>query len=331
VYYRLSWWRNNDSLDVGLIANRLLARRIRVYWIERPLDPLEAGDYLVECGSDVAASLGAAGVTLQPWPDALPGHSRELSRPRIALLAGEVSAYPYFGFYALTLLRLGYSYLPVDGAGIAAGALTSCDLLVLPGGFSTWGLDAGEGTPGADAAVREFIDAGGACLGSCGGAFYLSSGRPGWTGTAPVKPRYTHEYLQTGAAVLNVELQQHPLRTGLPASVEMPYYHGPIYDPSAIEQLHQGTGSAQNVEVAGTFGELISPSRLMIDNPVEADNFRHQMKDRAAILTANGPRGRAILFSPHQRWGIWCVSTSPWMATYADTCRSAGMPSCRRP
>ena len=121
-------------------------------------------------------------------------------------------------FYALALLRLGYAYLPVDGAAIAAGALASCDLLVLPGGFSTWGLDAGEGAPGADAAVRAFIDAGGACLGSCGGAFYLSSGRPGWTGTAPIKPYYTHEYLQTGAAVLNIDLHQHPLRTGLPRS-----------------------------------------------------------------------------------------------------------------
>jgi hypothetical protein len=50
VYYRLSWWRNNDSLDVGLVANRLLARRFRVYWVERPLDPLEACDYLLECG-----------------------------------------------------------------------------------------------------------------------------------------------------------------------------------------------------------------------------------------------------------------------------------------
>ena len=304
MYYRLPWWQNNDSLDVGLIANRLLARRIRVYWVERAADPLEAGDYLFECDDDTATSLSAAGVTLHQWSDALPEQSRELTCPRIALLAGEVSAYPYFGFYALALLRLGYSYLPVDGAAIAEGALASCDLLVLPGGFATWGLDAGEGAPGADAAVRAFIDAGGACLGSCGGAFYLSAGRPGWTGTAPVKPRYTHEYLQTGAAILNVELlQQHPLATGLPASVEIPYYHGPIYDPGALEHLEEGTGSARQVEVAGTFGSLISPSRLMIDNPVEADKFRDEMQDRAAILAANGPRGRAILFSPHPEMG----------------------------
>ena len=90
MYYRLSWWQNNDSLDVGLIANRLLARRIRVYWIERPADPLEAGDYLIECDSDFAASLSAAGVTLHPWSDDLPEQSRELTYPRIALLAGRL-------------------------------------------------------------------------------------------------------------------------------------------------------------------------------------------------------------------------------------------------
>jgi hypothetical protein len=304
VYYRLSWWQNNDSLDVGLVANRLLARRIEVHWIEGAAHGLEAGDYLVECDSNTAASLCAAGITLHPWPDALPEQSRELAYPRIALLAGEVSAYPYFGFYALALLRLGYSYLPVDGAAIAEGALGACDLLILPGGFATWGLDAGERAPGADAAVRAFINAGGACLGSCGGAFYLSSGRPGWTGTAPIKPHYTHEYLQTGAAILNIDLnQQHPLATGLPASVEIPYYHGPIYDPAAVEQLHEGTSNAQQVEVTGTFGSLTSPSRLMIDNPVDAEKFSNEIKDRAAILVANGPRGRAILFSPHPEMG----------------------------
>ncbi len=72
MYYRLSWWQNNDSFDVGLIANRLLARRIRVYWIERPAEPLEAGDYLVECDGDIATSLNAAGVALHQWPNALP-------------------------------------------------------------------------------------------------------------------------------------------------------------------------------------------------------------------------------------------------------------------
>jgi len=301
MVYRLSWRPNGDGLDVALAANRLLARGIAVRWIQSPVASLEAGDYLLDCTAEIADTLNRQNLQVEPWAEALPDDTLELAYPRIALLAGNVSAYPYFGFYALGLVRLGLGYRSVDGAAIASGSLSECNLLVLPGGFAIWGLDAGENAPGADAAVRRFIDRDGACLGSCGGAFYLSSGRPGWTGTAPVKPRYTHEYLQTGAAVTEIDLIDHPLATGLPASVEVPYYHGPVYP--ADDAMSAPHDSVQGVERVATFGDVCLPSRLMIDNPLDATRYRDEIAGRAAILTTDGPRGRAVLFSPHPEMG----------------------------
>src|SRR3974390_2682110 len=142
----------------------------------------------------------------------------------------------------LCLTRLGLSYDPVSGAEILRDGLHGANIFVLPGGFAIWGLDMSEQSPGADGVVREFLERGGACIGSCGGAYYLSAGRPGWTGTAWTRPRYTHEYLQSGAGIRSLKLEDHQLGVGCPPTMEVPYYHGPIYDEA-------GPGS----EVAATF------------------------------------------------------------------------------
>jgi hypothetical protein len=189
-------------------------------------------------------------------------------------------------------VRLGLGYCPVDGRGIAEGALADSDLFVLPGGFAIWGLDTAESSPGADAAVRAFIRRGGACLGSCGGAYYLSAGRPSWTGTVWARPRYTHEYLRSGAGVVAVSLRRSPIAFGLPGSIEMPYYHGPIYE-----------NTPGSVAVLGRFKALSLPGRLGIDNPLSERRFAKEMADSPAILSASGRRGRAILFSPHPEMG----------------------------
>jgi len=74
--------------------------------------------------------------------------------------------------------------------------------------------------------------------------------------------------------------------------MEVPYYHGPIYDLL-------GPG----IEVAATFRELALQGRLAIDNPLDRDKFRHDMAGKPAILLATGNRGRGVLFSPHPEMG----------------------------
>jgi hypothetical protein len=170
--------------------------------------------------------------------------------------------------------------------------LNNANFVVLPGGFSTWGLDRGEGAPGADAEVRAFLDRGGACIGACGGANYLSMGRPGWTGTAAACPRFPHEYLYSGVGVVTLRIEDEILGIGLPPTIDLPYYHGPIYE-------EWGPG----VRSLARFHEHCFPGRLFIDNPLERTFFDKEMRGRAAILAAEGPRGRAILLSPHSEMG----------------------------
>jgi hypothetical protein len=289
---RVGWRANDDTPDVALAVNRLLAAGARAWWITDACDGADAGDYLVEVTRAQRAALADFGVHADEWRGALDTVAQRLTAPATCLFAGTASKFPYYAYYALALLRLGIDYVPCDGAALARGALDDANLLVLPGGFSTWGIDAAESAPGADAQVRKFLAHGGTAIGSCGGAYYLSAGRPAWTGTAPAKPLYTHEYLQSGVGIVTLRMRAGPLAAGLPPTVEVPYYHGPIYDVL-------GPG----VEVAATFHSLSLPGRLAIDNPLDDARFRRDMADRPAILLAHGDRGRAVLFSPHPEMG----------------------------
>src|SRR5215470_9408888 len=198
----LGWRANGDGFDTALAVNRLRAAGARAWWLQANHAPAETGDYLVEVAPAQVSALARLGITFAWWKTAPPDGARPLACPRVRLFAGTASKFPYFAYYALCLLRLGIDYLPCDGASLAGGTLDAANLLVLPGGFATWGIDAAEDSPGADKRVRDFLARGGTAIGSCGGAFYLSAGRPGWTGTAPAKPMYTHEYLQSGVGVV---------------------------------------------------------------------------------------------------------------------------------
>jgi hypothetical protein len=273
---RIGWRENGDGLDVALAVGRALAHGRAAWW-------LDDGDYLVEAGP-LPPGLRAA-------PAAAPAGAA-LVAPRAALFCGPATGYPYWGYYALCLARLGIGFDCVDGRAMAAGALDRANLLVIPGGFATWNFDRAEDAPGADAEVRRFLSSGGRAIGSCGGAYYLSAGRPGWTGTAAAQPLYTHEYLQSGVGVVSLSLAPGALARGLPPGIDMPYYHGPIW-----------TGPASNAAVAATFADLVLPGRLGIDNPLDHQRFARDMKGRPAILDASGERGEAVLFSPHPEMG----------------------------
>jgi hypothetical protein len=74
--------------------------------------------------------------------------------------------------------------------------------------------------------------------------------------------------------------------------MEVPYYHGPIYDAL-------GPG----LDIAATFHALALPGGLAIDNRLDHDKFQRDMAGKPAILVASGKRGRAVLFSPHPEMG----------------------------
>ena len=290
--YHLSWRANGDSFDVALAVNRVLAAGGHAWRLGAVSNQLDAGDYLVELTASQRAAISGLGLKSASWEAAVPHEAQALNAAAPLLFAGTASRFPYYAYYALCLLRLGIVYTPCDGATLSHGALNDANLLILPGGFSNWGIDNAESVQGADARVRDFLAQGGAAIGSCGGASYLSMGRPGWTGTAQAKPLYTHEYLQSGVGVVTLEMRKGPLGLGCPPTMEVPYYHGPIYDLL-------GPG----IDVAATFRELTLPGRFAIDNPLDRDTFQRDMAGKPAILLATGNRGRAVLFSPHPEMG----------------------------
>jgi CobB/CobQ-like glutamine amidotransferase domain len=290
--YHLGWRANGDSFDVALAVNRVLAAGGRAWRFRAGQSVVDAGDYLIELNPRQHASITGIGLRCAPWDEKRPSDAHALNAVGPLLFAGTASRFPYYAYYALCLLRLGVVYTPCDGATLSTGALDDANLLILPGGFSTWGIDNAESVQGADARVRDFLAGGGAAIGSCGGAYYLSMGRPAWTGTAQAKPLYTHEYLQSGVGVVTLEMLEGPLAFGCPPTMEVPYYHGPIYDLL-------GPG----IDVAATFRELTLPGRLAIDNPLDREKFQRDMAGKPAILLATGNRGRAVLFSPHPEMG----------------------------
>jgi cobyrinic acid a,c-diamide synthase len=170
---RVGWHENRDGLDVALAVNRLLSAEVRAWWLTTAHEAADAGDYLVELTSRQQQALESLGVATSAWRGDIPGDAQALTAPAACLFAGTASKFPYFAYYAVALLRLGIDYLPCDGPALASGALDDANVLILPGGFATWGIDAAENAPGADARVRDFLESGGTAVGSCGGAYYL--------------------------------------------------------------------------------------------------------------------------------------------------------------
>jgi hypothetical protein len=74
--------------------------------------------------------------------------------------------------------------------------------------------------------------------------------------------------------------------------MEMPYYHGPVYD-----ELDRA------LSPAGIFDRLVMSGHLFIPDPLDDEVFARDMAGRPAILRAEGRRGRAVLFSADPEMG----------------------------
>ena len=288
----LAWRRNQDGFDLALAANRLASRGAHLWWLGAAGPSYEPGDYLCELDPGSAQRLAMFGIDAEIWDEPMPEDAVAIAHPRIALFAGAAASYPSFAYYAMALARLGFDFELVDGEAIATGALTRFDLLVLPNGYLVWGIDAAESVSGADAAVRQFLAGDGAAIGSGGGAFYLSSGRPGWSNIALARPIYTHEFLRTGVGIVSLLLGRDSIGFGCPPTIDMPYYHGPVF-----AELDRAVSSA------GTFDRLVMPGHLFVPNPLDDGFFRAEMAGHTAIIRAESRRGRAVLFSANPEMG----------------------------
>lgn len=246
----------------------------------------EAG--IIAVDAELASVASSLQVRAAPSEAAL----KRSSVPRVAIYHGEAVGYPYWGYYAHALMSIGITFGTIDGAGVVRGDLGRFDLLVLPGGFATWGLDRAEGLVGIDGAIRRFVDRGGRILGSCGGAFYLSAGRPGWLGAIDAMPKFTQEYLSSGSALISISGFEGRLGWGMAEAAELPYFHGPIY-----------TNAQRRASTLACFRSYISANSAFIDNPLDSQLFKQEMAGAPAVLSAHFGDGAVLAFSPHPEMG----------------------------
>ncbi len=277
---QLLWAHRPDNLKISVLAHRAAAQGHSVSLVQ---DGYSGPDGL---------AVAAQSFGLQSSVQEIRSKVAPLQTPRIILFCGASIGYPYYAYYAHSLLSLGLSYSHAVATDITAGILNDADVLIIPGGFANWGLDRAENHDGVDHAIEQFLQKGGALIGSCGGAFYASQGRPGWLGLIDAKPIFTHEYLQTGAAVVNVQLTNTELRGDLPETLELTYYHGPVYDDR--NRLSK---------TLARYAQYVLPSRLLIDNPLERARYETLMQGKPAILEGHATQGRIIVFSPHPEMG----------------------------
>ena len=98
-----------------------------------------------------------------------------------------------------------------------------------------------------------------------------ANGRPGWLGVADARPFNTQEYLRTGVAILTCSILDERLGLGLPPSLEIAYFHGPVWDEI-------GEATAPLMEFRDYYGH----GRLFINNPLSRDVFERDMQGRIA-------------------------------------------------
>jgi len=292
MLFHLAWRSNLDSYDVALAVNRLAARGTRLWWLGAAGAGHEAGDYLCDVDANGAERLYQFGLAAVPWRGPAPDGAVALAAPRIALFCGSARPAPGALFYAAALARLGFDVAPVDGAAIAAGVLAGHDIVVCPAGMAADGIDAGEGVSGADGKLRDFLAAGGGAIGSGEGAFYLAAGRPGATGTARSRPLYEPGARRPGSGIVSLLLDADAIALGCPPTVAVPYDCGPVFDRLDRADLP-----------AATYDRLIEAVPWPGAAPLDEAGFARELAGRTAILRAEGPRGRAVLFAPNPEIG----------------------------
>jgi hypothetical protein len=79
---------------------------------------------------------------------------------------------------------------------------------------------------------------------------------------------------------------------GCPPTLEMPYYHGPVF-----AELDRA------VSPAASFDRLVMPGHLFVANPLDDVFFDREMAGHTAIIRAEARRGRAVLFSANPEMG----------------------------
>jgi len=267
-------------------------------WTGRSTPQVRHGD-LVFSASTVTEGLSeASGVEL---PGESPSHLLRLTSGPVALLWDKSFLW---GYLAVRSLRdLGFAFDVVSAEGVRRGALSSYQLVVVPGGWASLKSEA-LGRGGRDE-LRRFVRHGGSYLGLCGGAGLALRVDEG-LGLLPVARKPLAERLPNCSGSIRVRrCGSHALWCGLPDEVSFQ-----VWWPSQFEILEPGT-----VQVVGSYHEPeadffvsdlnVAETRAagidwrLLERDYEINLDPRLLLGEPAVLEGRSGAGRVLLSYPH--------------------------------
>ena len=280
-------------------ANSALARGARVWRWTGPNTPkVHNGDLVF---SERAARDGLPGVDARELPGDFSTQLVRLTPGRVALLWDKSFFWGYLAVRALN--DLGFAFDLTSAEGVRRGALSSYQLVVVPGGWASLKNEA-LGPKGRDE-LRRFVRGGGSYLGLCGGAGLALQVDEG-LGLLPVARKPLAERLPNCSGSVRVRRSgSHALWCGLPDEVSFQ-----VWWPSQFEILEPAA-----VQVLGSYGEpdddfLVSDLTVsqaqaagvdwrLLERDYEINLDPSILLGEPALLEGRFGAGRVLLSYPH--------------------------------
>ncbi len=169
----------------------------------------------------------------------------------------------------------------LKAADIREGTLSSCDVLLVPGGSGS--AQAKELEAAGCEAVRKFVDGGGGYVGFCAGAYLASSHYPWSLGILDAKVIDTEHWARgTGVVKIRLTKEGRRLMGTKDEWVEIEYAQGPLLGPGGKAEL-------SDFETLATYETEIAKKGAP----------EGVMKGTVAVAAGSFGRGRVFCFSPH--------------------------------
>ena len=280
-------------------ANSVLARGEKVWrWAGPGTPQLQQGDLVFRESSGSDGLSRAHGVEL---PGDSPSHLVCLTPGPAALLWDKSFFWGYLAVRSLT--ELGFTFDLVSAEAARSGALSSYQLLVVPGGWASLKSEA-LGPQGRDE-LRRFVRRGGSYLGLCGGAGLALRVDEG-LGLVPVARKPPTERLANCSGSIRVRGSgNHALWCGIPDELSFQ-----VWWPSQFEILEPGT-----VQVVGSYHEpeedfFVSDLNVfetqaagidwrLLERDYEINLDPRILLGEPAVLEGRFGAGRVLLSYPH--------------------------------
>ena len=280
-------------------VNSVLARGERVWRWTGPSTPeLQHGDLVFSESGGGEGRSGASGVEL---PGDWSSHLVRLTPGAVALLWDKSFLWGYLAVRSLA--ELGFTFDLVSAEGVRSGALSSYQLVVVPGGWASLKSDAL--APEGRGELRRFVRRGGSYLGLCGGAGLALRVEEG-LGLLPVARKPLTERLPNCSGSIRIRRTgNHALWCGLPDEVSFQ-----VWWPSQFEILEPKT-----VQVVGSYHEPADDFFVSDLNVLETEaagiEWRRLERDyeinldprillgEPAVVEGRFGAGRVLLCYPH--------------------------------